>query len=161
MTNVLFVSKENAARSLLAEACLSHLGKERFRAFSCGRPSAISDAPSPWAIMALNNAGISPEGLRCKSWTEFTRSGTPMMDFVISLDEASWDAQPIWLGQPETALWAYPPLKAKRKEPAQLGIKTLHTLHSLRQRVELLVNLHSKLTKRSELSHDLRDLAFL
>jgi hypothetical protein len=83
------------------------------------------------------------------------------MDFVISLDEETWDAQPLWWGQPETALWAYPPLKAKRKEPAQLGIRTVHTLHSLRQRVELLVSLHSKLTKRSDLRHDLRDLAFL
>lgn len=111
--------------------------------------------------MALRTAGIPTEGLRCKAWTEFTRSGAPMMDFVIALDEESWDAQPPWRGQPETALWAYPPLKAKRKDPAQLGLKTLHTLHSLRQRVEILVNLHSKLTNRSDLRHDLRDLAFL
>ena len=145
----------------MAEACLSHLGKGRFRAFSCGRPMSISNEPSPWALMALRTAGISPEGLRCKPWTEFTRSGAPKMDFVISLDEETWDVQPLWIGQPETALWAYPPLKAKRKEPALLGIKTLHTLHSLRQRVELLVNLHSKLTKRADLRHDLRDLGFL
>jgi len=30
------------------------------------------------------------------------------MDFVISLDEETWDAQPLWLGQPDAALWAYP-----------------------------------------------------
>ena len=161
MTNVLFVSKENAARSLLAEACLAHLGKQRYRAFSCGQPSSIGDAPSPWALMALRTAAIPTEGLRCKAWTEFTRSGAPAMDFVISLDEESWDSQPLWPGQPETALWAYPPLKAKRKEPAQIGLKTLHTLHSLRRRVEILVNLHSKLVHRSDLRHDVRDLAFL
>ncbi len=145
----------------MAEACLAHLGGNRFRAFSCGRPSSIGDEPSPWALMALRTAGVSPDGLRCKPWTEFTRSGAPKMDFVISLDEETWDAQPLWLGQPETALWAYPALKAKRKDTAKLGLKTLHTLHSLRLRVELLVNLHSKLTRRSDLRHDLRDLAFL
>lgn len=161
MTNVLFVSKNNAARSLLAEACLAHLGKQRFRAFSCGRPSSVGCSPSPWALMALRTAGVPIEGLRCKSWTEFTRSGSPTIDFVISLDQATVDVQPLWLGQPETVVWAYPPLKTNRKQPAQLGLNTLHTLNSLRQRVEILVNLHSKVTLRSDLRHDLRDLAFL
>jgi hypothetical protein len=35
------------------------------------------------------------------------------------------------------------------------------TLHSLRRRIELLVNLHTKLTQHAELRDDLRDLAFL
>ena len=60
--------------------------------FLAGQPSSISDAPSPWALMALRTAAIPTEGLRCKAWTEFTRSGAPAMDFVISLDEESWDS---------------------------------------------------------------------
>ncbi len=160
-TNVLFVSTANAARSLLAEACLTHLGQEKFRAFSCGQPAMANGQPCEWALLALKTAAIPSAQLSCKPWTEFTRSGAPMMDFVITLDEATWCNHPRWPGQPESALWAYSPLVKSKKSPAAVGIATLHTLHSLRRRIELLVNLHAKLSKRSDLRHDLRDLAFM
>lgn len=83
------------------------------------------------------------------------------MDFVISLDEESANQQPIWPGQPENALWAFPALIQRANTSTDLAIATLQTLHSLRRRIELLVSVHSKGKQRSDLRHDLRDMAFL
>ena len=83
------------------------------------------------------------------------------MDFVISLDEDYTSQQPIWPGQPETAVWAFPALVQRKKNSTDVAIATLQTLHSLRRRIELLVSLHSKGHQRSDLRHDLRDMAHL
>ena len=115
---VMFVSRENAGRSLLAEACLRHLGKSKLRVFSCGVPAASIGKPGEWALLALKSAGISADGLHCKGWTEFIRSGAPVMDFVIALDEETAHLHPMWPDQPETALWAYPPLVSRKSGAA-------------------------------------------
>lgn len=157
----MFVSQDNASRSLLAEACLRHLGKSKFRVFSCGVPALSNGHPTDWTLLALKTAGIPTDGLRCKGWTEFTRSGAPHMDFVIALDEATADLHPMWPGQPETALWAYAPLVRKKNAGTDLAVATLQTLHSLRRRIELLISLQSRGVSRSELRLDLRDMAHL
>lgn len=164
MSNVLFVSKSNACRSLLAQACLRHIGGERFNAYSCGVPQQTSKAPDGWALLALQTAGISGEGLSCKAWTEFIRSGAPKMDFVIALDAATVGEHPMWPGQPITALWDYPAVNqmhAKSGRGVATGVVAVQTLVSLRRRVELLVCLQSRALKRGDLEHDLRDLAHL
>ena len=161
VTKVLFVSKKNACRSLLAEACLSHLGTGRFKVFSCGVPSEVADAPASWTLVTLQTAGIPATGLRCKSWAEFTRSGSVKMDFVITLDSEVAAEQPSWIGQPVTAVWEYPALKARGEKNSILGLDTLQTLLSLRRRIELLVSLHARGNKPTDLQHDLRDMSHL
>lgn len=161
VASVLFVSRENAGRGLLAEACLRHLGKSTFRAFSCGVPAVSTGQPQEWTLLALKTAGMSTEGLRCKGWNEFTRSGAPRMDFVIALDEATAYQHPSWPGQPETAVWAFDPLVQRKNQSIDLGLATLNTLHSLRRRIELLVSLQSRGVPRADLRHDLRDMAHL
>jgi arsenate reductase (thioredoxin) len=160
-TLVLFVSNENAARSILAEVCLRHLGKETFRIFSCGMPGAASGLPHPLVLKGLATAGMCCDDLRCKSFTEFTRNGAPRMDFVISLDKLTAANHPSWPGQPETALWNYPPILVSGRSDADLKNAVVQTLHSLRRRLELLVSLHMRGVKRSDLRSDLRDLAYL
>jgi protein-tyrosine-phosphatase len=86
VTHVLFVSAENACRSLLAEACLNHLGKGKLKAYSCGAPGLVVDNPYGWTLLALQTAAVPAVHLRCKPWTEFTRNGAPKMDFVVALD---------------------------------------------------------------------------
>lgn len=158
------MSRENAGRSLLAEACLRHLGKSSFRVFSCGVPALSTVQPQVWALLALTTAGIRTDGLRCKGWGDFTRNGAPRMDFVIALDEETAFQHPRWPGQPETAVWAFAPLvlrKSNNNNSMDLGLVTLNTLHSLRRRIELLVSLHSRGVPRTDLRHDLRDMAHL
>ena len=161
VSNVLFVSCANACRSLLAEACLRHIGKGKFKVFSCGVPQQIADAPSSWTALALRTTGIPAEGLYCKPWTEFTRNGAPRMDFVIALDAATVALHPMWPGQPETALWDYPALVETKGRRADMALATVRTLVSLRARLELLVSLHSKSRSPADLRHDLRDLSYV
>jgi arsenate reductase len=159
--NVLFVSRDNALRSQLAEVCLRHLGQGRFKAYSCGAPGCVAESPSDWVFPTLKTAGMRADGLRCKSWTEFTRIGAPRMDFVIGLDEGTFERHPSWPGQPETALWAIAAVDARKLGPQKTGLETLNTLHALRRRIELLVSLAARGARASELRHDLRDMAHL
>lgn len=158
-SNVLFVSEENGCRSLLAEACLNHLGRGKLKAFSCGVPHQVVDSPFGWTPLALQTAGIPEGNLRCKAWTEFTRSGAPKMDFVIALDQGTMDLHPSWPGQPVTALWDYPHIEGGSKNRNKAGLSAVQTLMSLRRRIELLVSLHARGKTHADLQHDLRDLS--
>jgi len=158
-TNVLFVSEENGCRSLLAEACLNHLGKGKLRAYSCGVPGNIVEKPFSWTLLALQTASIPTTNLRCKPWTEFARHGALKMDFVVALDRDSLEMHPSWPGQPVTALWDFEHIGGGSKRRAEGGISALQTLMSLRRRIELLISLHARAKTRTDLQHDLRDLS--
>lgn len=159
VTKVLFVGAENQGRSLLAEACLNQVGQGKFRAFSCGMPKLSNGTPHSWTLLALRTAGMPSSGLKCKGWAEFTRSGAVKMDFVIAMDAATIGEHPHWPGQPVCVTWDYPRIGGYSANGVNAGIVALNTLHSLRSRLELLVNLHPKISRRSELLHDLRDMA--
>ena len=161
VTNVLFVSGANACRSLLAEACLNHHAAGKLKAFSCGDPATLAEAPHSWTLLALGTAGIPSADLHCKSWVEFLRSGAPRMDFVVGLDQASFSRHPAWPGQPITALWDYPAIERNKKRPSDAAIEAVHTLMSLQRRIELLISLHAHGRSRGDLQHDLRDLTHL
>ncbi len=161
-TRVLFVSKNNAARSLLAEACLRQLGAQTFQVFSCGVPGRIADKPDSTTLAALTTAGFKIQELQPKDWTEFSRHGSKPMDIVIALDAETKSDHPSWPGQPETAVWDYTPLdKRKGESHSDRDIRTIQTLHSLRRRIELLVSLRQRVRSHSELRHDIRDMAHL
>ena len=67
---VLFICRQNAGRSILAEALLNHLGHGRFRAFSAGNEPLGDIHPDTLAI--LGHVGYSLEGLRSKGLEEFS-----------------------------------------------------------------------------------------
>lgn len=86
---------------------LNHKGKPRFTAYSAG--SHPHGVVHPLAIQELQQAGISTEGFRSKSWEEFAAPGAPRMDFVFTLcDSAAKETCPVWPGQPMTAHWGIP-----------------------------------------------------
>ena len=102
--NVLFLCSTNSARSIMAEKLLEHWGKGKFKAFSAGtHPTGVVN---PFAIQTLKNQGISIDGLRSKSWDEFTGDGAPHFDFVFTVcDNAAGEVCPYWSGLPLTANW--------------------------------------------------------
>jgi arsenate reductase len=102
--NVLFLCTGNSARSILAESAMNKLGEGRFRGFSAG--SFPKGAINPDALALLERIGYPTEGLRSKSWEEFSRPDAPQMDFVFTVcDDAAGEMCPIWPGHPMTAHW--------------------------------------------------------
>ena len=158
---VLFVSHQNAVRSILAEACLNQLGKGRFKAFSCGVPGQ-TDSPVPQVVHGVLAACAFPsKDLHAKSWNDFVRIGSPRLNFVIALDESTVGFHPSWPGQPDTALWSCPPVLRAGYTDYDLKPAALQTLYLLRRRLELLVALPMHGFDRSALRSDIRDLAYM
>ena len=115
-THVLVLCTHNSARSVLAEGMLNHwagrLGKD-VQAHSAG--SAPSGRLNPFALEALQNAGVDTAGYRSKSWDEFSRDGAPPLAIVITVcDSAAAEQCPVFLGanrdggQPVKVHWGYP-----------------------------------------------------
>ncbi|WP_027798316.1 arsenate reductase ArsC [Paraburkholderia dilworthii] len=101
---VLFLCRENSARSIMAEALLRELAGHRFEAFSAGPEPALR--VHPFAVAQLR-PGVSDLGVLCpKSWLEFTGEWAPRMDLVIALDESvAASHTPVFPGDPELAAW--------------------------------------------------------
>ncbi len=158
--NVLFLCTHNSARSILAEALLNQLGQGRFKAYSAGSSPRENQQPNPMALKTLESAGISTDGLRSKTWDEFAMAGAPHMDLVITVcDNAAGEVCPYWPGQPATAHWGYADPSAIDGTDAQKLDAFRQTLHAIKRRLELLINLPAASVERLMLEKSARDLA--
>ncbi|MGA0571016.1 arsenate reductase ArsC [Variovorax sp. VNK109] len=158
--NVLFLCTHNSARSILAEATLNDLGKGRFKAFSAGSSPRENQKPNPMALQVLERAGISTQGLSSKSWDEFGKPDAPHMDLVITVcDNAAGEVCPYWPGQPATAHWGYADPSEVEGTDEQRLEAFRQTLHAIRRRMELLVNLPEDRVQKLMLQQAARDLA--
>lgn len=158
--NVLFLCTHNSARSILAEAVLNHIEKGRFKAFSAGSSPRDRQQPHPLALQVLKAAGIATDGLRSKSWDEFARADAPHMDLVITVcDNAAGEVCPFWPGHPATAHWGYADPSGGTGSEAQKLEAFRHTLHDIRRRMELLVNLPTAGVDQLMLQTTARELA--
>jgi arsenate reductase len=113
-SHILILCTHNSARSVLSEGMLNHwatrLGRD-VKAHSAG--SAPSGRINPFAIEALQNAGIDTSTYRSKSWDEFSRDGAPPLSIVITVcDSAAAETCPVFFGghagQPVKVHWGYP-----------------------------------------------------
>ena len=158
--NVLFLCTHNSARSILAEAILNHVGRGRFNAYSAGSSPRENQQPNPMALKTLESAGISTDGLRSKSWDEFALANAPHMDLVITVcDNAAGEVCPFWPGQPATAHWGYADPSAIEGTDVQKMEAFRQTLHAIKRRLELLINLPAASVERLMLEKSARDLA--
>ena len=155
--NVLFLCTANSARSIIAEAVLTHLSGGRFRAFSAG--SHPRGEVHPMALEVLEKAGYPVAGLNSKSWDAFSAEGAPEMDFVFTVcDKTAGASCPVWPGRPVTAHWGF-------ADPAAVGGSHTEQLRAFWQaereisnRIKQFVNLPVASLDRIALQHTVRDL---
>ncbi|MEY2861301.1 MAG: hypothetical protein RL392_1759 [Pseudomonadota bacterium] len=158
--NVLFLCTHNSARSILAEAVLNDIGAGRFQGFSAGSSPRDNQQPNPIGLKTLQQAGISTEGLRSKSWDEFALPDAPQMDLIITVcDNAAGEVCPYWPGQPATAHWGYADPSAGDGSDAEKAEAFRQTLHAIRRRLELLVNLPADKLSKMALQNTAKGLA--
>src|SRR5688572_17511780 len=140
--NVLFLCTGNTARSIMAEAAMNHLaiGGGKFRAFSAG--SHAKDEIHPLTLQTLSDMRIPPDGLRSKSWDEFSRPDAPQLDFVFTVcDKAAAEECPYWPGQPMTAHWGVPDPAAVEGSDADKRKAFRDAFIVLKRRIELFASL--------------------
>ena len=157
---VIFVSQRNSLRSILAQACLTHLGADRFSVYSCGQPGLFSEAIHPAAASALCKANVPIPLVEPHGWDRLARASVYTADFVITLDEATLSAEPCWPGQPCSALWALPDV-AGLGHPDESARAATQVLYSLRRRLEFLNILLRRGAITTAVRSDVRDLAHM
>ena len=136
------------------------MGRGRFIAYSAGSSPRENQKPNPLGLQVLQKAGISIEGLRSKSWDEFAAPGAPMMDLIITVcDNAAGEVCPIWPGHPATAHWGYAdPSEGDGTDDQKLEAFR-KTLHLMKRRLELLINLPADKLVKALLQTTARELA--
>ena len=139
--NVLFLCTGNSARSILGEALMNKLGEGRFAAYSAG--SQPKGDVHPMAIEVLGGFGFETNGLRSKSWDEFTRPGAPEFDFIFTVcDNAAGESCPVFPGKAITAHWGVEDPAAVEGEGQRKAF--LEALTYLKRRIELFLMLPIK-----------------
>lgn len=158
--NVLFLCTHNSARSILAEVLLNKIGQGRFKAFSAGSSPREGGSPNPIGLQVLSEHGFDTSGLRSKSWDEFSGTDAIQMDLIITVcDNAAGEVCPYWPGQPATAHWGYADPSAVEGGDEAKREAFRQTLHAMRRRLELLVNLPAEKLARLSLQQSAKDLA--
>ncbi len=138
--NVLFLCTGNSARSIMAEAILNHKGKGRYTAYSAG--SHPAGQPRREALQQIASAGLATDGLRSKSWDEFSLPGAPHLDFVFTVcDNAAREQCPYWPGQPMTAHWGIPDPAAVTGTPEEIARAFREAFAILDRRIGLFLSL--------------------
>jgi protein-tyrosine-phosphatase len=138
--NVLFLCTGNSARSVMAEALPNYRGQGRFRAFSAG--SKPKGEVHPLTLGVLERTHLPTAGLRSKSWSEFSGSGAPKLDFVFTVcGNAANEQCPFWPGHPVAAHWGVDdPAAASGSREDQLRAFD-RALRELDARIKLFISL--------------------
>ena len=127
---VLFLCTHNSARSQMAEGLLSHLGSDRFEAFSAGTEATHV---RPLAVRAMQELGIDISGQESKTLDRYLDQP---FDKVITVCDQANQACPVLFGARERLHWSFPdPSKATGTEDEQLAVYR-QVRDSIRERLE-------------------------
>jgi len=156
--NLLILCTGNSARSILGEAIANRDGGGRMAAWSAG--SFPKGQVHPQAIALLARLGYPTEGLRSKSWDEFTGEGAPAFDAVITVcDNAAGETCPVWLGHPVRAHWGIPDPAAAIGDEAAVAQAFEDAYRTLKGRIDKLARLPLESLDPPSLKHALEQIA--
>lgn len=155
--HVLFLCTGNSARSILAEAILNQVGRDRFLAFSAG--SHPNGKVNPYALDLLQRLGMNTAGLRSKAWDEFSGPDAPQLDFVFTVcDNAAGEVCRVWPGQPMTAHWGMPDPAAVEGSDLDKSNAFRDTFRGLERRIQMFTALPIASLDRLSLTNKIRDI---
>ena len=155
--NVLFLCTGNSARSILAESILNARGGGRFCAYSAG--SNPTGRVNPFAIELLERNGLPTDGLRSKSWDEFSVPGAPEFDFVFTVcDNAAGEVCPVWPGKPMTAHWGVDDPAAAQGDDEAKRRAFMKAYGELAARISFFLNLPIETLDRISLKRQLDEI---
>ena len=158
--NVLFLCTGNSARSIMAEALLTTMGKGRFKGFSAG--SHPGGVVNPFAIEKVKEAGYPVENLRSKSWDEFAQADAPKMDFIITVcDNAAGEVCPIWPGQPISAHWGFEDPAAAQGSDEDKRRVFEKIYRQILSRVHVFLSLPLPMLEKSAIQHEMKAIGEL
>ena len=156
--NILFLCTHNSARSVIGEALASTQTNGKFIGYSAG--STPGTSVNPFARELAVDMGYPVEKLRSKSWDEFAKPDAPHMDLVITVcDNAAGEVCPFWPGQPATAHWGYADPSEGDGDDDEKRKAFVQTLHQIRRRLEIFVNLPADSLSKLKIERTARDLA--
>ncbi|MGO4221091.1 arsenate reductase ArsC [Lysobacter sp. TAF61] len=155
---VLFLCTANSARSILFASTLSHLGGTRFDAHSAG--SQPAGVVNPHALAELHRRGIATEGVRSKSWDEYTADGAPTFDLVVTVcDSAANESCPVFFGGFVKAHWGLPDPAGTAGDAAAVAAAFRITEDVVSARLARLLTLPLESMDREALQHELSVIA--
>ncbi|MPZ77368.1 MAG: arsenate reductase ArsC [Deltaproteobacteria bacterium] len=132
---VLVLCTGNSCRSVMAEALINQLGRDRYKAWSAG--SSPAGYVHPKTIETLKRHGIDPGAPLSKSWDVFANE--PFYLVITVCDQAAGETCPIFPGKPEKLHWSTPdPAKATGTE-AEIDAAFDEAFSMLKDRIEDLM----------------------
>lgn len=155
---VLFLSSNNAARGIMAEALLRRFGGDRFKARSAGlKPLSAVD---PQTVKILTEAGLAIDGLHSKGWGEFYAAANIVkIDAIVTLSEDARREIPVWPCDPVRVHWPVDdPLAATKAD--QRDWKFRKCFNTLESRIAALVKSRAAQSS-SELLLQLKDIGMV
>ena len=153
--NVLFLCTGNSARSIMAEALVTTMGKGRFRGFSAG--SHPGGTVNPFAIEQVKATGYPVDNLRSKSWDEFSAPDAPQMDFIITVcDNAAGETCPYWPGHPMTAHWGFEDPAAATGTDEEKRAVFSKVFRQIMSRMNTFVNLPLHMLEKNAIQHEIK-----
>ena len=152
---VLFLCTKNSARSIMAEALLTTMGKGRFRGYSAGTHAV--ESVNPFALEQIKHTGYPLTNLRSKSWDEFGAADAPQMDFIITVcDDAAGEACPYMPGQPLSAHWGFEDPTLVQGSDAEITAAFNKVFRQLMTRMNIFVSLPLEMLEKNAIHGELR-----
>ena len=152
--NVLFLCTANSARSIMAEALVTTMGKGRFKGYSAG--SKAGGTVNPFAIEQVAGTGYPVGQLRSKSWDEFGAPDAPQMDFIFTVcDNAAGEACPYWPGHPMSAHWGFEDPAAVTGSDEEKRAAFHRVFRQIMTRMNIFVSLPLAMLEKNAIQHEL------